>query len=182
MSDPITILQAMFDSGLDIRLERDAAFGGIHWEFVAPHLGRYEAVRVPSRTLEAVLEGLAESICAHIPDSNFARFHRGEINYFRCDICGKPLFGVEPVLDAESGECCPECLAAACRDEKVWSSECPGVPGWYWFKRADGRGMEIVRLVEGLEGMGAWSTNIAGVLNPETMRGQWWGPIRAPEV
>ncbi|WP_027176858.1 hypothetical protein [Desulfovibrio aminophilus] len=113
--------------------------------------------------------------------SGFARFPRGEINYFRCGICGQACFNVEPVLDDESGECCPQCFAAACRDEKVWSSECPGIPGWYWFKRDDGRGMVIIRLVESLDGMGAWSATIPGVLDPETMRGQWWGPIPAPE-
>lgn len=182
MNDPIITLRAMFDSGFEFTIQSKVGrrFSGFSWR-ITINSTLYESSEARPLSPESAIEDLAAVICSKHPDSDFARFHRGEINYFRCGICGQPCFGVQPVPDAESGECCPECFAAACRDEKVWSSECPGIPGWYWFKRDDGRGMVIIRLVEGLDGMGAWSATIPGVLDPDTMRGQWWGPIPAPE-
>ncbi len=176
MSDPITILQAMFDNGFEFTIQSKVGrkFSGFSWQ-VTINSTLYESSEARPLYLESAIEDLAAVICSKLPDSDFAHFHRGEINYFRCGICGKPCFGVQPVLDAESGECCPKCMGSE------WSSECPGIPGWYWFKRSGDRGAVIIRLVEGIDGLGAWSTTIAGVLNPATMRGQWLGPIVAPE-
>ena len=104
MNDPITMLQAMFDCGHNALIVRRR--GRIAWEIL---LENRDDCGGMAETVEEAIEALAAAACQDDQNSNFARFHRGEINYFRCVNCHKPFFDEEAVEYPDLGEVCLDC-------------------------------------------------------------------------
>lgn len=105
--------QALLDSGISayIGAERDRV--GVTWALILDPLLPLDSgggERGVAPTIEDAVEDLAAAAKEAFPDSDFARFYRGEMEYFRCGVCGVPRFGVEPALDREFWECCPQCV------------------------------------------------------------------------
>lgn len=107
MNDPITTLQAMIDSEANVNLQSEIR-GTVGWSVWADCEDEPKE-HGSEPTLEAAVEAMAEAVCRWDSDSDFARFHRGEINYFRCANCHKPFFDEEAVEYPDLGEVCLDC-------------------------------------------------------------------------
>jgi len=111
----VTLLtyQALLDSGISAYIGREHDRVGVVWALILDPLLPLDAgggERGVAPTIEDAVEDLAAAANEAFPDSDFARFYQGEVDYFRCGVCGTPRFGVKPLLDRESGECCPQCV------------------------------------------------------------------------